>query len=1601
MIRRLLLFAVFTVVLASLARAQNAEVTIGVLSFRGEDVGMERWMATADYLSATLPGRHFSIRPLSHEQVQQAAKEASLDFIVTNPGQYVLLEEAYGASRIATALRWKQPASESSYGAVIIVRAGSSIRELRDLRGHSFMGLAPNSFGAFGMAWRELAKAGIDPFRDFSGLSFADGVQDSIAYAVRDGQVDAGTLCSYVFEEMVEEGKIDPADFRILNPRTFPNFPYPISTPLYPEWPFAKLRHTPDDLAMEVAIALFRMPADGSALTAAKLQGWTVPLDYQPVHALLRELRLAPYDLRDELTPVEMMRRHWPWLLVFGALLLLLAGGNAWSRHRVAVRTAELNRSNRSLLQEIDAHNQTVDNLRESQRWLSTLMSNLPGMVYRCCNDDDWTMLYVSDGVEALTGYQRDELVGNRRIAYNKVIHPEDRERVRDEVRACVREGRPFQQVYRIHTATGDERWVWEQGRGLDVAENKVKYLEGYITDISALKHSEAALRSIVHGTASVVGDRFFQVLVRELASVLRVRWAFVCELVSAERARFIARWGDGDYGDNFEFDLSGTPAERVMNSGIIYYPHDVANLFPGDAWLRDLAVESYIAIPLFDASGAPLGYLGVTHDGPMHEEMPARTLLQVFASRASAELGRKRTELEKERLTNHLRLLLDATDEGIYGIDLQGRCTFINRAAARMIGYTPVNVIGKRMHALIHHTRSSGEAYPPQDCTICQVLESGVGTHVDDELFWRRDGASFPVDYATYPIRENGRLAGALVVFTDISQRREAEQQYRKHAAAVEQSTTAVMITDVNGGIEYVNPRFCQLSGYTAQEVVGRNRDVLLGAAAGAQYELSRRDLRDHGEWRGELQNTKKDGAPYWVRHVVSAIRDREGRVTHYLILEEDITEQKRAEAERGRAESLAVRLGRILDQSFDEIYVINAVDLYFMQANKGALNNLGYGMAELEMMTPSDLSPDYNRADFWAELAPLHSGEIEHLVIETEHRRKDGTLYPIELRIQYYEFEEPPLFVVIAQDITERKMAEESLRKSQASLAAAQRIAHLGNWDWDIVRGKLHWSDEVYQMFGMDPAAFTPSYEGFMERVHPNDRQRVDDAVRAAIETRQRYDTEFHVILADGRQRIIHAQGEVSYDASGEALSMMGTVQDVTARRHAEDRLNFLAFYDDLTALPNRVLFHDRLRQALVEAARYQRIVAVMFMDLDRFKNINDSMGHEAGDLLLKAVAERLSVCIREGDTVARLGGDEFTVVLTEIDHVQDAAKVAQKILQSFEQSFLIQGHELFISASLGITLYPHDDEKIHSLLKNADTAMYHAKERGRNNYQFYSAEMSATAYERLVLENKLRQALERDELRLYYQPQVRLINGEVLGVEALIRWQHPQLGLVLPHKFIPLAEETGLITPITEWVLREACRQLRAWRDAGLEDLRLSVNISNNYFLQQDMARTLKNTIAEFDLAPGQLELELTESVIMDNVDLAVATLRKLKSQGLRLALDDFGTGYSSLSYLRRFPIDILKIDQSFIRNIPHDQGEAALTSAIINLGHSLGIEIVAEGVENAGQLEFLDGEGCDLMQGNFFSKPVPADALFQLLKHGRRSRSAGDGVRASLN
>ena len=578
------------------------------------------------------------------------------------------------------------------------------------------------------------------------------------------------------------------------------------------------------------------------------------------------------------------------------------------------------------------------------------------------------------------------------------------------------------------------------------------------------------------------------------------------------------------------------------------------------------------------------------------------------------------------------------------------------------------------------------------------------------------------------------------------------------------------------------------------------------------------------------------------------------------------------------------------------------------------------------------------------------------------------------------------------------------EALRKSEACLANAQRIAHMGNWEWNLTTQAFHLSEEGRRILGRPEPDACITHAAYLQCVHPDDQRLVKDAFDATVTQQTRLSVDHRMCGPDGAIRIVHQEGEVACDAAGRPAALVGTIQDITERKRAQEHLDFLAYYDSLTGLPNRLLYRDRLAQAVADAQRHGHLAATLLLDLDRFKLINDTLGHQQGDRLLQEVSDRLKTCVRNSDSVgrphdnrpspagvrdrsaslARLGGDEFTILLNRIAGAPDAAKVARRILASLAKPFHLDGQDVFVTVSIGIAIFPLDGESADQLLKNADTAMYHAKQSGRNTYQFYSQSMNASAGERLAIENRLHKALDREEFLLHYQPLVALETGRIIGVEALVRWQHPELGLVPPMQFISIAEETGLIIPLGEWVLQQACAQARAWHEVGLAGLRVAVNLSARQFQRQNLLHVITRILLATDLNPRCLDLELTESMMMQDGESTSATLRELQALGVRLSMDDFGTGYSSLSYLRRLPLDTLKIDRSFVKDCTVNQEDATIIKAIVAMSHSLKLKVLAEGIETEDQLAFLRAAGCDEAQGYYFSKPMAAEPLTSLLK-----------------
>ncbi|MFT3851089.1 MAG: EAL domain-containing protein [Propionivibrio sp.] len=550
--------------------------------------------------------------------------------------------------------------------------------------------------------------------------------------------------------------------------------------------------------------------------------------------------------------------------------------------------------------------------------------------------------------------------------------------------------------------------------------------------------------------------------------------------------------------------------------------------------------------------------------------------------------------------------------------------------------------------------------------------------------------------------------------------------------------------------------------------------------------------------------------------------------------------------------------------------------------------------------------------------------------------------------------------------------------IRKSGRLLNKAQEMSGVGGWEFDVRRDRFSWSPQVGRILLVEDAALPTNLSVLLEHVHIDDRDALRALLAADYATNAGFSVEFRVLRCDGQLLTLQVMGEVSIDGAGRPQAMIGTFQDVSGRKMNEERLKILANFDALTGLPNRALFQDRLNHALAGAARNQAKVGLLFIDLDHFKAVNDRLGHSFGDELLKQVAKRLNQTVREVNTVARMGGDEFTIILENIQSDEAAAMVAAKVLQTLSPAVRIGAQEVHVSASIGVAVYPSDAEQGDDLLSNADTALYRAKDEGKNTYRVFTREMEESIQGRLVLEAALRDALPNDEFVLFYQPQIEIGSGDIVGFEALLRWRRSDGTLVSPVEFVPLLEESGLIVEVGAWVIVEACRWLADWRRAHGGAATVAVNLSPRQFREPDLAEIVAQALAASGLPAPALELEITESSLVTG-PATLQTMATLRQMGVGLAIDDFGTGYSSLSYLKRFPITKLKIDRSFVRDIAEDDDSAAIVSAIIALAHTLHLQVVAEGVEKIEELGYLRRQGCGFIQGYLVSRPLEAGAL----------------------
>lgn len=967
-------------------------------------------------------------------------------------------------------------------------------------------------------------------------------------------------------------------------------------------------------------------------------------------------------------------------------------------------------------------------------------------------------------------------------------------------------------------------------------------------------------------------------------------------------------------------------------------------------------------------------------------QELKATKLLLMQQDEALKQdiAERQRVELALRESHQKMHSLLNSMAEGAYGVDTEGNCQFVNQSFLSILGYdTEAEIIGQHIHEMIHHSHPDGSPYPAEECRMYAAYRRLMPIHVADEVFWRQDGVAIPVEYWSQPIIIDGALTGAIATFVDISERKKAEEAARLASqyarSLIEASLDPLVTISAEGIITDVNTATERVTGVGRNDLIGSNfTDYFTDpgqAREGYQKAFSQGSVTDY-----PLAIRHHSGKIIDVLYNATVYLDTQRMVSGVLAAARDITERKLIEAKLADSES---RLRTIIENEPECIKIVDA---------KGRLvqmNPAGLAMIEADSegqvvgrSVVDVIAPEFRDAykELHQRVLAGESMQMEYEVIGLKGRRRWLETHAVPMT----EANGNVVHLAVTRDISKRKEAEHQLRiaatvfETQQGMMVSDAHNNILAVNRAFVEMTGYSADEV---LGQNPRLLHSGrhnadfYAGLWQSVADT------GAWEGEIWNRRKNGEIYPEYLAITAVK----------DPNGIVTHYVGSHTDITLRKAAALEIERLAFYDPLTRLPNRRLLQERLKQALAASQRSGRKGALLFIDLDNFKTLNDTLGHDMGDLLLQQVAERLKEGVRENDTVARLGGDEFVVMLQDLG-VQPlaAAELAEitgnQIRAILNRPYKLGSHDYVSTPSIGAALFSGHEQTVDELLKNADIAMYQAKTSGRNALRFFDPQMQAAISARFALEDELRKALAGQQFDLYYQLQVDSAN-RAAGVEALIRWRHPERGLMPSSEFIPLAEETGLILPIDQWVLETVCAQLKAWQQSPLtRNLTLSFNVSAKQFFQANFVAQVQAAIQHYTIEPGLLKLELTEGVLVKNIKDTITTMGALGAMGVQFALDDFGTGYSSLQYIKKLPVHQLNIAQSFIRDIADNNGDRAIVRIIIAMAESLNLTVIAEGVESEEQRQFLLDNGCTHFQGTLFSKPLPIAQLDALLEQG---------------
>ncbi|MDD5275032.1 MAG: PAS domain S-box protein [Methylovulum sp.] len=944
---------------------------------------------------------------------------------------------------------------------------------------------------------------------------------------------------------------------------------------------------------------------------------------------------------------------------------------------------------------------------------------------------------------------------------------------------------------------------------------------------------------------------------------------------------------------------------------------------------------------------------------------------------------GRERIEIALRESHQQMYSLLNSMAEGAYGIDTEGCCKFVNRSFLRILGYDNANeIIGKSTHELIHHSHPGGSPYPASECRMYAAYRRNMEVHVEDEVFWRKDGVAIPVEYWSQPIIIDGVLTGAIATFVDISERKKAEEaaqlasQYAR--SLIEASLDPLVTINADGKITDVNTATEQVTGMARDDLIGSDFTNYFTdpeqARAGYQKVFSQGLVTDY-----PLAIRHKSGKIIDVLYNATVYRDIKGKVVlGVFAAARDITERKRIEAQLADSES---HLRTIIENEPECIKIVDA-NGRLVQMNPAGLRMIEadseeqvVGRSVIEVIAP----------EYRAAYAKLHKRVLAGESMQLEYEAiglKGGRRWLETHAVPMKEANGNIVHLAVTRDISKRKEAERQLRIA-ATVFETQEGMMVTDADNNILAVNKAFTDmtgyPVDEVIGQNPRLLQSGHQT------PN----FYVALWESIVNTGAWEGEIWNRRKNGDCYPEYLTITAVKNPNGIVTHYVGTHTDITLKKAADEKIERLAFYDPLTRLPNRRLLQDRLKLALATSQRNGWTGALLFIDLDNFKTLNDTLGHDMGDLLLQQVAERLRSCIRESDTVARLGGDEFVVMLKDlskqpVEAANQAEVTGNKILTLLNQPYKLASHDYISTPSIGAALFCGQERTVDELLKNADIAMYQAKTSGRNALRFFDPQMQKAIAARFTLEDELRKALAGLQFELYYQLQVDS-SHRASGVEALIRWRHPERGLLSPAEFIPLAEETGLILPIGLWVLETACAQLKAWQQMpSSRNLVLSLNVSAKQFFQANFVAQVRAAIQSHGIEPMLLKLELTEEILIKNIEDTIATMQALRNIGVQFSLDNFGTGYSSLKYIKKLPLNQLKIDPSFIHDIAGNSSNLAIVRIIIAMAESLNLNVIAEGVESEEQRQLLLDKGCTHYQGHLFSKPLPIAQFEALLK-----------------